>query len=100
MKTPHKHAALIKAWAEGAEIENRSHGTCKWLAGTPGWSMYCEYRIKPEPNDVTEYRHVVRDDVTEYRSVVRDDYDNTQPANLKLIFDGETGALKEAEVIA
>ena len=27
MKTPHKHADLIHAWADGAEIESRAYGT-------------------------------------------------------------------------
>ena len=45
---PHKHAELIKAWADGAEIEM---DTCDgWIhLECPGWSENCEYRIKPEP---------------------------------------------------
>ena len=46
---PHKHAELIKAWADGAEIE------CKFKSGNwrtveyPDWANPLEeYRIKPE----------------------------------------------------
>jgi hypothetical protein len=50
-KTPHKHAALIKAWADGAEIQFRRGDS--WYdiqpAGIPPiWSLSTEYRIKPE----------------------------------------------------
>jgi len=44
---PHKHAALIHAWAQGAEIE--------WLCGNewlpitnPHWHEDRDYRIKPK----------------------------------------------------
>ena len=46
----HKHADLIHAWADGAEIQFRSEA-CEWhdCLGTPIWgSKTCEYRIKPE----------------------------------------------------
>ena len=47
---PHKHAELIKQWADGAEIEWRHFGEeVWWPAKTPSWNISCEYRIKPEP---------------------------------------------------
>lgn len=47
MNKPHKHAELIKAWADGAEIETREAGL--WIpVTTPQWFKYSEYRIKPE----------------------------------------------------
>ena len=46
---PHKHAALIKAWADGAEIEFRSLADEKWYVTTsPNWFPRMEYRIKPK----------------------------------------------------
>lgn len=43
----HKHCDLIKAWADGAEIQVRT-GTSRWQnASHPNWSPDCEYRIKP-----------------------------------------------------
>lgn len=48
-KTPHKHAAIIKAWADGEEIEMKDiYG--KWVDvtnRTPSW-LGDEYRIKPK----------------------------------------------------
>lgn len=50
MPTPHKHAALIKAWAEGEEIETDFKG--RWIpVKEPAWNESHFYRIKPkEPN--------------------------------------------------
>lgn len=49
MKTPHKHADLIKAWADGAEIEVKSvHMDWTPVSPYPSWALGFEYRIKPE----------------------------------------------------
>jgi hypothetical protein len=46
--TPHKHAAIIKAWADGAEIESRTSDRSDWIAcHTPRWHLEVEYRVKP-----------------------------------------------------
>lgn len=46
--TPHKHAELIKKWAEGAVIQVKlSNGTWFDVQGNPSWSVICEYRVKP-----------------------------------------------------
>jgi hypothetical protein len=90
MKTPHKHAELIKAWADGAEIEVQTNG--EWLSiGKPNWNGSVEYRIKPEQEP----------DFVRYRSVGEGPgYLVPQPdSNLKLTFDGATGELKSAEVL-
>lgn len=58
MNTPHKHAAVIKAWADGAAIEARfrnslSHSFGPWQHITaPSWDTtgHAEYRVKPEPH--------------------------------------------------
>ena len=48
MSKPHKHAALIHAWADGAEIEYRPAGSNVWQPmPTPQWSLIGDYRIKP-----------------------------------------------------
>ena len=44
---PHKHAEVIKAWADGAEIEIRMEE--RWYtAHSPTWDISGIYRIKPE----------------------------------------------------
>lgn len=99
MKTPHKHAELIKAWADGSDIERlhgtewREHGWCDI------WHHDFEYRIKP----------VVVKDVCYYMMAYTVDprgmgiFDITGSHktrhNLKLTFDGTTKQLKGAEVL-
>lgn len=56
MGTPHKHAAVIKAWANGAEIERRDPKGAdqewrEWrINATPAWFTEYDYRVKPEPH--------------------------------------------------
>lgn len=101
MKTQHKHSDIIKAWADGAEIEYRTHDSYNWLGICLGWSwdntLVVEYRIKPEPKpDVVE--KYFASGYTKYGCVrVAEHWERE---NLKLTFDGETGKLKAAEVIA
>lgn len=81
MKQPHKHAELIHAWADGAEIEFKNgHGEWNPVHNPPIWSEYCEYRIKPEPKP---------DVVNMYDLRLR----------IRLTFDGDTCKLKNAEVL-
>lgn len=96
MKTPHKHAALIKAWADGAEIEYLQQRTDTWLeTENPEWSQSLTYRIKPEPKpDIEHYLQVNLDGVWGASSARRFTRDN-----LKITYDGETGKLKAAEVL-
>ncbi len=91
MKQPHKHAELIKAWADGAEIEVYDEPLDRWVdvIGAPAWTSK-KYRIKPEPKpDVVVSRWVYRDGSTAHCS----------QSNVKYTFDGETGELKSAEVL-
>lgn len=56
--TPRKHSELIKAWADGAEIQVRigNNPLSEWLdAPDPTWQKCYEYRIKPEKK-VIRYR--------------------------------------------
>jgi len=99
VKTPHIHADLIKAWADGAEIEYLDVGSASvWRSVTsPRWDGQGSYRIKPEPKpDVVE--KYFANGYTKYGCVrVAEHWERE---NLKLTFDGETGKLKAAEVIA
>jgi len=45
----HKHCDIIKAWADGAEIEYFHTGCQQWFkAPSPQWNEDTEYRIKPK----------------------------------------------------
>ncbi len=57
MKTPHKHAELIKAWADGAEIECYCSSVDKWhYHANPMWVTSLEYRVKPKVKWTPRYR--------------------------------------------
>ena len=88
---PRKYAELIKAWADGAEIQVRPSSSGKWAdCENPYWAQNYEYRIKPEPKpDIVVSRWVDRYGSTAHCS----------ESNVKYTFDGETGELKSAEVL-
>ena len=90
----HKHAELIKAWADGAEIEIGVDE--EWIAfdnDEYSWNQGYEYRIKPEPKpDFVRYFVITTTSIIEVN-----DFNNCK--NLKVNFDGETGKLKSAEVL-
>ena len=87
----HKHAELIKAWADGATIQ-RLEKIGFWndltIETSIDWESHAEYRIKPKP-DVVE-------DTDLWRT---NGYDMTEVGRFRLTFDGETGKLKSAEVL-
>lgn len=51
---PHKHAAVIKAWADGAIVEFRANSNEDWQPVSdrqdinPQWYPDYEYRVKPK----------------------------------------------------
>ena len=96
----HQHADLIKAWADGAQIQSNNpnlDGSEDWEDETePRWYNYLDYRIKPMPKpDMYKYIDVraVRDSICQWTTCLPDE------SNLLLIFDGETRKLKSAEVL-
>jgi hypothetical protein len=95
----HKHAELIHAWADGAEIQWRDPKyDLLWTdIGNPNFYEVYEYRIKPEPKpDVV--KHFLCDFIYVLNTVRFLD-DACYKKNLRLTFDGETGKLKSAEVL-
>ena len=106
MTQRHKHADLIIACANGAQIQYKSQISGEWKnTDEPIWIPYYEYRIKPEPKpDVVRHANLYRDGVGCF-------YDSKQQATdakhtcltslgmLKFTFDGETGSIKSVEVL-
>jgi len=96
---PHKHAELIKAWADGAEIEEQPPRG-NWHSFTDGHWMESDdwsYRLKPQPKpDVVRWCWG-----TTYMGHENPfpEFGSGEKPNLKLVFDGETGKLKSAEVL-
>ncbi len=125
---PHKHAELIKAWADGAEIQMKNVNGV-WIDIYPEWIEDCEYRLTPKSKlnvpdgliDPKSYYQGYEDgkNHVEYRIKPEpkpdwcmylkriDEHtwteylptDNIQKGKVKLTFDGETGELKSAEIL-
>jgi hypothetical protein len=94
----HKWHDVICAWAKGAKIQFRlkdSDGLWhEWLdVKNPSWFGYgyeSEYRIKPDP----------KPDVGVFMQL--DEYGASPsrlPSNIKATFDGDTGKLKDVEIL-
>lgn len=94
---PHKHAELIKAWADGQRIQHRSHAKNEWTDSDVTdlyWRLETEYRVKPAPTpDLVMYTSAYAGEICP----CDDEYKNGD--NLKLIFDGETGELKKVQIL-
>ncbi len=88
----HKHAELIKAWADGAQIQGKSEYV-EWRdLRHPSWDKSWQYRIKPEPKpDVVKYL------ICGLKSWVEVD-DQVGHECIKIVIDGK-GKLKSAEVV-
>ena len=108
MNKPHKHAEIIKAWADGHDIQTRwrSTKTGEWTEWRDEeWNdvefFYdYEYRIKPEPKpDVVQYGRADFRGEMEFCLWGNKMSHHDLKDNLKLTFDGETGELKSAEVL-
>jgi hypothetical protein len=54
---PHKHAELIKQWADGAVIQQYKPHLDEWhdTSPYPVWDERVEYRVKPEPKKYKVY---------------------------------------------
>lgn len=88
-----KHYDVIIAFANGATIQ-MSIGNGVWYDyPSPQFLDYYEYRVKPEPKpDVVHYKNVTLSGSTQR---LKDESDT----NVKYIFDGETGVLKDVQLI-
>lgn len=105
MKQIPKHAELIKLWADGALIQWKDEERVGWqdcYNNLPTWSPQFKYRVKPEPKpDVVRYAclDIDRGGWATVRSNLFTS--SAFPCdNLMIVFDGETGVLKDAQVLA
>lgn len=89
MNEPHKHAELIKAWADGAIIQSRVKGDSgQWLIWdeihTPAWFTDddIEYRIKPkEKQKVKMWQWVYKDHYGGYIELTQQFYESKEDAS-------------------
>ena len=105
MKTPRKHAEIIKQWADGAQIEYYCNRIKKWQhVDHPIWNNTTEYRVKPEvkPDKILYGR--IEDlgaaiDNAWSADVVYTSYNCKPNLNVEYTIDGNTGKLKSVKMI-
>lgn len=92
MGQPHKHAAVIKAWADGEEIEGFNGR--EWVdAPFPAWCVDVKYRVKL--NNITVTRHVsYHSAFSATRTLIVD----KEKCNIEYTFDPD-GKLLDAKVL-
>jgi len=88
----HKHAELIKQWADGAEIQCKNVYN-EWLdSDSPSWDDDTEYRLKPE-----EKKDFAVSACVKFKLGVQGDYLELAKIgnhNVEFLFDGTTQKLK------
>lgn len=109
--TPHPHAEIIKAWADGHTIEYKFPDEEKWhiIVNSPSFCPDIEYRIYKEPKpDVKKYVTILKTEGIEYASglSIQDPQllGSLPPwVNLvgiiEVVFDGETGKPKSVSLV-
>ena len=113
MTQRHKHADLIVAWVNGAEIQYLYHpmdGGKPWWesASQPRWDPATTYRIKPKPDKVVF--GFVKNPPLKYPEgtncvgfvdlgPLQITSCQTEVDNVKFVFDGETNKLKSVEIL-
>ena len=109
---PHKHAEVIKAWADGHAIQYRNGTTNPYWTDmpicSPNWHEDVEYRVKPEPKpDIVAVGILELDGVSKPHNRIYPAYhtefrvsEHWEADNVRVTFDGETGKLKLAEVLS
>ena len=93
----HKHSEVMHAFADGIECEYWSLSSKCWIKilCSNAFDFADEVRLKPEPKaDVVKYLYRELSGFQWFESC----YNYNVPI-LKLIYDGETGKLKDAKVI-
>ena len=97
----HKHAAVLRAIADGRDVQWRSVHMGHWNELSVGYyspitHQDLEWRIKPEPKpDVVRYLMTAPEHGLDHP----DESLSGKYSAIKAIFDGETGKLKSAEVL-
>lgn len=91
MGKPHKHAAVIKAWADGAEIQEQWPNTAWTDCYCPSWNPTVNYRVKPK--NITVTRRVYFD----VGNQITRTYYSSEP-NIEYTFDPD-GKLLDAKVL-
>lgn len=106
MKQPHKHAEVLRAIADGKEVQFKNQISGAWVETNhvnlnPITHPELEWRVKPEPKPDVVLYSIAHPLTTNNLGNVSNAYplpERWEP-NLRLTFDGDTCKLKNAEVL-
>jgi hypothetical protein len=94
--TKHIHYDTIKAWANGATIEIYDLYKDTWHAmDNPSWYEDNEYRIKPQPKPDLVREALIVNSLSAGPMLYAA---SPSESNIVLLFDGETGKLKQCTI--
>jgi hypothetical protein len=98
---PHKHADLIKQWADGAQIQSRNSNYEPWKDNClPIWVKDTEYRLKPMPKpDVVKIFYLESNPMLGLRFSEEINPVQEKTKRIRCTFDGETCILKAVEML-
>jgi hypothetical protein len=97
----HKHAEVIKAWADGAKIQYKSMVGDWYDDDKPVWLITAEYRVKPEPKpDIVRIMYAEVFGLGKFLTL----HDNIYCTDIRyqkvsFTLDGETGHIKSVELL-
>ena len=100
---PHSHAAIIKAWADGAKIEVNNGQNDIWsYVEKPSWEYRNKYRVALPKPDVVVYSRIMgkfmfTSEGLEIQQLIACEVKDRP--NIKYTFDGEWGTLKFVELL-
>ena len=102
-KVPHKHAELIKAWADGAAIQRYNKTLQQWRDcdfTMLDWNPVSDFRVKPAPKpDSVKIRKLTYNADIDCICIQGPGKDQVN-GNIMFVFDGETGVLKDVQLLA
>ena len=91
--TKHIHYDTIMAWANGAAIEMRDDQRATWHdVDSPSWYSSIIYRVKPQPKPDLVREALIVNSLSAGPMLYAASPSET---NIALVFDGESGKLKE-----
>ena len=98
----HKHSEVIKAFVDGIECEYYGEGSLGlWylITDLSQFNNVNKVRIKPETERDVELFTTIYEQEDGLAYTIHATKNKRDHSNLKLIFDGKTNKLKDAEVI-
>jgi hypothetical protein len=100
----HKQAYILRAIADGKEVEWQSFATGEWQSIAHGATInpvtdhHIKWRVKPEPKP-DYYTYIMSDRSDDRRPIQSENHEFEWKLKIKVTWDGETNEAKSVELI-